>query len=157
MKLPFNLSKQARRGSDPPEAFNQGIKDPYGLKRGKPGSGEGSDLTRPGSVGFSNQAPSSGGGISDNKEWPSDRPFFDDEDGYPKRDNGTGIVTDHGLLLHDDAEIGQGSGQGSGDAVLGVNETVTREMTNNRDRPFNLTNNNNPLKEVRPRLRSLNF
>lgn len=151
-KRPFNLSKLARQ--DPPEAFDLTsplLSDPYRLKKGKPGSGAGNDLSRPGDHGFSNTTPSGGAAFSDNKEWPSDKPFISDEEGRPKHDNGTGIVTDHGLELHDDQE------PSTGDATLGINDTVKRQLDDNgRDRPpFNVNSFQGVLKGVRSRLRHL--
>jgi hypothetical protein len=155
-KLPFNLSKQARR--DPPTAFDPLsplLKDPYRRNKGKPNSGDGDDLLRPGGVELSNQTPGGGGGWSQNKEWPSDRPMFDDPEGNPKRDTGTGISTDHGLDLHDDYE-GQEGSSGS-DAALGINETTKRQMDDtSRDRkPYNVNSVSGILKSIRPRLRNL--
>ena len=176
-KLPFNLSKfistkglfiksglwlsiekQARR--DPPTTFDQTNplwSKPYRENKGKAGEGAGSDLLRPGDIGFSNTTPSGGAAFSDNKEWPSSpTQLINDEEGRENHDNGTGIVTDHGLDLHDDAEIGEGSGMGTGDAVLGKNDTVIRQMTNNLDRvPYNVNTSSGILKSVRKRLRSL--
>lgn len=152
-KLPFNLSKQARR--DPPNAFdptNPLLRKPYREDKGKPGSGAGADLIRPGDHGFSNTTPSGGAAFSDNKEWPSDgASLINDEEGRPKHDNGTGIVTDHGLNLHDGPE------PELDDAILGIHETVKREIDDDhRDRkPFNVNSVDGVLKGVRKRLRYL--
>ena len=153
---PFNLSKQARR--DPPQAFTPYDPlrlDPYRRSKGKPSSGAGDDLLRPGDQGFSNTTPSGGAAFSDNKEWPSDKPFITDENNHPKRDNGTGIVTDHGLKLHDDADIGEGTS--GGDSILGENATVTRQIDDNhRDRAaFNPSTDGGVLRGLRKRLRSI--
>lgn len=151
-KIPFNLSKRARR--DPPSVFDLTsplLKNPYREDKGKPGSGAGPDLLRPGDVGFSNTTPSGGAAFSDNKEWPSDKPFITDDEGRPKQDNGTGIVTDHGLDLQDDVE------PELDDATLGIHETVKRQLDDNgRDRqPYNVNNSNGVLKGIRKRLRTL--
>lgn len=152
-KHPFNLSKQARR--DPPAAFDQSNpiwRNPYRENKGKPGSGAGSDLVRPGDVGFSNTMPSGGAAFSDNKEWPSSpTQLITDEEGRENHDNGTGAVTDHGIALHDGVE------PMSDDATLGRHETVGREMDDNeRDRkPYNVNSANSVLKGVRTRLRNL--
>lgn len=146
MMRPFNLSKISRR--DPSLVFNPTdslFVDPYRKSKGKPNSGAGDDLLRPGEVG--------GGPLSQNKDWPSDQPFITDSEENPKRDNGTGLSTDFGVDLHDDYE-GQSGSSGS-DAVLGKNETVTRRMDpSSRDRPFNLTDSG-VLKSVRKRLRNI--
>jgi len=145
--LPFNLSKTARR--NPPTAFNPSdplLIDPYRKSKGKPNSGAGDDLLRPGETG--------GGPFSQNKEWPTDQPFITDDEGRPKNDNGTGIVTDYGLELHDDYQ-GQGGSSGS-DAALGRNQTVTRQIDDNRDRkPFNLNGGDGVLRGLRKRLRNI--
>lgn len=155
-KLPFNLSKQARR--DPPTAFDPLsplLKDPYRRNKGKPSSGDGDDLLRPGDVGSSNQPPSGGAAWSDNKLWPSDTPINEDSEGHPKRDTGTGISTDFGLDLHDDYE-GQEGSSGS-DAALGREETTIRHMDDKpKDRkPYNVNSVSGVLKGLRPRLRYL--
>jgi len=151
-KLPFNLLKQARR--DPPTTFdysNPLWRNPYREDKGKPGSGAGSDLLRPGSVGFSNTTPSGGAALSDNKEWPSSpTQLINDEEGRENHDNGTGAVSDNGIALHDGVE------PMTDDAPLGRHETVGRNMDDNkRDRkPYNV-NSLSVLKSVRSRLRSL--
>lgn len=147
MKLPFNLSKLARR--DPPQAFtlsDPSVRDPYRVLKGKPNSGSGDDLLRPGEIG--------GGPLSQNKQWPSDQPFITDNEGRPKNDNGQGIVTDNGLELHDDYE-GQSGSSGS-DSALGRNQTTIRNLDDNsRDKkPFNL-GGDNVLRTIRRRIRHI--
>lgn len=157
--LPFNLSKQARR--DPPTAFTPYDPlrtDPYRLNKGKPNSGAGDDLLRPGHQGTSNSPPSGGAAPFQNKEWPSDSSMLTNEDNNPKRDNGTGLVTDHGIRFHDDAEIGDGDGDSNGinGSLLGENATVTRQMGDNRDRAaFNPSSTGGVLKRLRHRLRNV--
>lgn len=150
---PFNLSKQARR--DPPIAFDNNNNDPYRKDKGKANSGAGDDLLRPADQGFSNTTPSGGAAGFQNKEWPSDNPsLMNDSDGNPKRDNGTGIVTDNGLSLYDDYEGQNGTGEKS---ALGISQTTMNNVDgNNRDRkPFNVNNYRGVLQELKPRIKSL--
>ena len=155
--LPFNLSKIARR--DPSAVFdvtNPLLKNPYREDKGKPGSGAGSDLVRPGSIGFSNSTPGGGAAFSDNKEWPSDNAnLITDNEGRDIHDSPPGMDGGHGDTNYDDAENGTGS-SGS-DIGFARSNQVAREIDdNNRDRPpFNVNNANGILKGVRRRLRSL--
>jgi hypothetical protein len=146
---PFNLSKYAQK-KDPPRAFQAPVDrgDPYRRKKG-PGSGEGHDLLRPGDQGMADQSPDmSAGQFENDPNWPpTDQTFLTDDEGHPKRENGTGLVTDYGLDLHDSKE------PSSVDAVLGRNSTVTRMMDNDRDRPtpFNNMSQKSVYDQVRRR------
>jgi len=152
-RKPFNLSKQARR--DPPTAFDLTSPDrfdPYRINKGKPGSNDPSDKLRENSQPSAfNPTPGGGAAQFDNKEWPSDKSILTDNEGRPQHDNGPGLVTDHGIDMHDGVEPMQD------DAVLGKNETVTRQLDDNhRDRvPYNVNSNLGVLRSVRNRLRSL--
>jgi len=155
---PYNLSKIARR--DPPSAFDvfsPERRDPYRLNKGKPGSEDTVDKLRAGNQGTSNSIPGGGASQFENgPAWPSDSTILDDSEGRPKRDNGRGIVTDHGLELHDDGEIGEGD---SSDATLGINQTTSRQLDDNhRDRPpsnVNSYNGNGVLQGLKQRLRNI--
>jgi hypothetical protein len=153
-KKPFNLSKFSRNNL--PQAFDKHAPerlDPYRINVGKPGSESTVDKLRPGNQ-PSAINPSSGGGsgqFENGPNWPSDSTILNDSDGHPKRDNGTGIVTDYGLSLHDNKE------PNNDDSVLGVNETVQRKLDdNNRDRPpFNINQDQGVLRSLRKRLKNL--
>jgi hypothetical protein len=154
----FNLKKQSRR--DPPTAFNPYTPertDPYRMNVGKPGSEDTVDKLRAGDTSSAvRETPGGGSPWSTNLEWPTDQPFITDNEGRPKHENGLGLDTGFGSDLHDDYE-GQ-NGDSSSESVLGKNSTVSRMLSNDRDRkPYNVNSvmTGGVLQGIRKRLRNI--
>lgn len=152
----FKRYKEARRGSEPPTAFMPQVMrgDPYDRTR-HPGDGEGYNLVTPGSQGLPGQqsdiaAPEFGRAwTTEGPDIPSiskdddknignnktptghdpDDPFRNNRDDNSETEYGTGLNTDFGQALMDDAEPG-------GDSPMGIHETVGRMMDDkDMDRP----------------------
>lgn len=166
MKLPFNLSKiKQARGPSSPEAFQPpGVRgDPY--RRRRPGDGQGNSLNMPADEGIAG-APAQGGGFGTKSRegYPTGVSAFEDladkskdkipadkdpdspfrSDLHDSKD-GTGIVTDYGLELHDNYDAGTSY---SIDSALGRHQTVMDMVDgNNRDRPtpYNNMQRSKPL------------